>query len=95
MEKTLAKRYDEKSKLVQMSKIVHKLVPGYLNTAFPFIPHADTSFSHDTHRKLDIPHFWARTDLFNKSYFPSSIRLWNLRPLHTRNAASLTLFKHK
>ena len=88
---TLAKRR-EKAKLIQIYKIVHHIGPGYLREVFPYIPDVDTHFCHDTRRKFDIPHFRARTDLFDRSFVPSSTRLWNSLPLDTRNATSLSQF---
>ena len=91
---SLSKRR-ETSKLIQMYKIVHNLTPNYLRNIFPHIPTPDTAFNYDTRGRLDLPHFRARTDLFDKSFYPSATRLWNLLPLDIRNAPSLSLFKRK
>ena len=37
----------------------------------------------------------TRTNLFNNSFFPSVIRLWNELPRTTRNAESVDEFKNK
>ena len=78
-----------------MYKIVHNLVPNYLRNIFLHFPTPDKTFNYFTRRRSDLPHFRARTDLFNKSFFPSATRLWNLLPLATRNSPSLSQFKSK
>ena len=88
---TLAKRR-EIAKLIQMYKIVHNIGPVYLRDVFPFIPDINTRFCYNTRRKFDIPHFRVRTDLYDRSFFPSATRLWNSLPLDTRNITSLSQF---
>ena len=65
---TLAKRR-ERTKLIFMYKIVNNLTPDYLRHSIPNIPTADTPFNYNTRRRLDLPHFRARTDLFDKLFF--------------------------
>ena len=87
---TLSKRR-EISKLTLMYKLVHNLVPdalcSILSTASP-----DTG-NYTTRQQFDLPHFRARTDLFDKSFFPSTVRLWNQLPLEIRNSDSIQKFK--
>ena len=85
----------EKSKLIQMYKIVHNLVPNYLQNIIPHLPTPDMTFNYYTRRRLDLPHFRARTDILDKSFFPSATRLWNLLPLEIRSVPSLSQFKSK
>ena len=59
----------------------------YFSTASP-----DTG-NYTTRQQFDLPHFRARTDLFDKSYFPSTVRLWNQLPLEIRNSDSIQKFK--
>ena len=87
---TLAKRR-ESAKLTLMYKMVNKLVPESLcslitSTEVP---------SFNTRRPFNLTHFQARTELFDKSFFPSTVRLWNQLPLETRNSTSIHTFKSK
>ena len=91
---TLADRR-ENTKLIFMYKIINNLTPDYLRNLIPNIPTADTPINYNTRRRFDLPHFRARTDLFDKSFFPSATRLWNLLPLNIRNAPTLSQFKSK
>ena len=50
---------------------------------------------HNTRHRPDIYHFRARTSLFDQSFFPSTVRLWNQLPPEFRNAVSLAQFKLK
>ena len=62
---SLAERRDQ-AKLVYMYKIVNNLVPRYLNNIIP-----ETSTAYNTRTVTNLPHFRARTDTFDKSFFPS------------------------
>ena len=90
---TLASRR-ENAKLIMMYKIVNKLVPNYLQSVIPNIANPETS-TYNTRQRFDLPHFRARTDLFNNSFFPSTVRLWNELPLSIRNSPSLSISKSK
>ena len=90
----MAKRR-EQSKLILMYKIVNNLTPNYLQNLIPNIPIPETPVNYNTRRHFDLPHFRARTEIFDKSFFPSATRLWNLLPLDTRNSPTLSQFKSK
>ena len=87
---TLAKRR-ELAKLTLMYKLVNKLLP---EPVCSIITTTETP-SFNTRRPFNLTHFQARTDLFDRSFFPSTVRLWNQLPLDTRNSASLQSFKSK
>ena len=93
---TLSKRR-ERSKQIMMYKIVHKLTPSYLYSFLPNIPifHRNTRAQLDQSRRSDLPSFNCRTVLFENSFFPSAITLWNLLPSETRNLPTLSQFKKK
>ena len=96
---TLAKRR-ERSKLIIMYKIVHGLTPNYLHAILPNTPVQEVNTRYNTRRTLNtctsnLPTFESRTVLFEKSFFPSAIKSWNLLPLETRNLPSLTRFKQR
>ena len=78
-----------------MYKIVNNLTPKYLQNLIPNIPTLETPVNYNTRRRLDLPHFRARTDVFDKSFFPSATRLWNLLALEIRNSPTLSQFKSK
>ena len=88
----LAKRR-ETSRLILMYKIKNNLVPGYLSNIFPNDPNLNRRYN--TRQASDLPHFRARTELFDKSFFPATTRLWNNLPLEIRNSKSLSEFKSK
>ena len=75
-----------------MYKIQNNLV---LNTLRSIISSEQVPFDCDTRQRFDLPHFRARTELFNNSFCPSTVRLWNELPLDTRNSESPAIFKSK
>ena len=74
-----------------MYKLVHNLVPSNLCSMIPDID----PLRYETRQRFDLPHFRARTDLYDKSFFPSATRLWNELPLTLRHSLSLQEFKSK
>ena len=88
---TLAKRR-EISKLTLMYKIVNKLVPEPLCSILRTASTGGNQTYH-TRQQFNLTHFRARTELFDDSFFPSTVRLWNQLPLETRNSASIGIFK--
>ena len=89
---TLAERR-KKAKLIIMYKIINNLTPTYLRDLLPETP--PLAMNHNTRHRPDIYPFRARTSLFEKSFFPSTVRLWNQLPHEIRNAVSLSQFKSK
>ena len=89
---TLEKRR-ELLKLTQMYKIINGLVPSYLSDIVFDNPNSERHYY--TRQADDLPSIRARTDVFNNSFFPSAIRLWNQLPLDVRNSTTLTEFKNK
>ena len=90
---TLAKRR-EKANLVFMYKIVNNRAPKYLRSPIPDAPAPDT-FTRDTRQQFNLPRFRSRTVLFDKSFFPSTVRSWNELPIDVRNSESVSVFKSK
>ena len=79
--------------LTLMYKMVNKLVPEPL---YSIITNSTTDTqTYITRQQFDLPHFRARTELYDKSFFPSTVRLWNQLPLDTRNSSSIQIFKSK
>ena len=90
---TLAKRR-EISKLTLMYKLVNNMAPELLCSLISFA-HAPETSTYRTRQQFDLPHFRARTELFDKSFFPSTVRLWNELPIDVRNSPSISIFKSK
>ena len=74
------------------SKLVNRLVPNL--SVIPVILSPETP-KYNTRQVFNLPHFRARADLFNNSFLPSTVRLWNELPWDIRNSASLPIFKSK
>ena len=89
---TLAKRRGT-SKLILMYKQENGLVPNTLCSIISVPARSDIA-RYNTRQQFAIPHFRASTGLF-ESFFPSTVRLWNQLPLHTRNSTLLQMFKSK
>ena len=68
------------------------LSPAYLTSLVP------SSFENTVYSLRDsqnIRPVLTRTQLYYKSFIPSSIREWNELPFECRNSDSLTIFKHQ
>ena len=89
----MAKRR-ENAKLIQKYKIVNNLVPNTLQSIIHGNKNSEIP-TYNTRQSSDLPRFRTRTDLFSKSFFPSTVRLWNALPLEIRNSPSLAQFKSK
>ena len=78
-------------KLVLMYKIVNALSPKYLQETLPRQSNINYSFRYNR----NIQNFLCKRDFFYKSFFPSSIRLWNNLNFNLRYIQSLNEFKSK
>ena len=76
-----------------MYKIVNNLTPMYLFECLPESP--PTARNYNTRQISGIYPFRARTTLFDRSYFPSTVRLWNQLPSALRESETLSQFKTK
>jgi hypothetical protein len=83
----------KKAKLVLMFKIVNNYAPNYLIDYLPKTP--ATALNYDTRRRPALYPFRARTSLFDKSFFPTTVRLWNQLSPEIRNSHSVSQFKTK
>ena len=54
------------SKLTLMYKLVYKLVPDRLCSIIPFVPTTNI-VTYNSHLQFDLPHYRARTELYDKS----------------------------
>ena len=62
-------------KVILYYKIVNNLCPNYLKTLLSVQVSERTSYSLRNLKKFTL--FASRTERFNKSFFPSTTRLWN------------------
>jgi len=81
-----------KHKLVLMYKITTNLTPAYLKSIVPDTVGANNPYP--LRNGDDIRNVTTRTTTYSNSFVPSTITEWNKLPLDTRNAVSLTSFKH-
>ena len=68
------------------------MLPSYLSDLFPQI--VGTSSRYNLRNASDYVVFNRRTELFSRSFIPSSVELWNSLPEQIRNADTLSTFKH-
>ncbi len=79
----------KKHKLILMYKMVNKLSPQYLSDLVP----EQTQARYTLRNANNIPLLHCRTQLYSKSYLPSTIREWNNLSDNEKNAPSLATFK--
>ena len=82
-----------KSKLIMFYKIVNGDVPQYLTDLLPMSVRQRNRYNMRSGYNFSL--IRARTNVFNSSFFPSVIRLWNDLPPATRGAEFLDQFKAK
>ncbi len=83
------------NKLVTMHKIVNGVVPTYLSDILVNLCGKEEGTRRYNTRccvNLRVPR--CRTERFKRSFFPSSISLWNDLPVSISNAKTLQAFKH-
>ena len=78
-------------RLIAMYKIKNDTAPQYLCDSLPK-PH-ETGYA--LRNNDSLPNFRARINIFQNSFFPQTIRDWNLLPESQRNSPSLNVFKQK
>ena len=86
----------EKHKLILMYKIIHGHAPNYLYELFQ--PYEENVHSYNLRNQtssdnLRIP--FCNTISYEKSFVPSTIRLWNNLPSSTKSSPSVHMFKKK
>jgi len=80
-------------KLEHFYKIVSNLTPNYLLELLPVTVSKRSNLSLRSNHNFCL--FSCRTERFQQSFFPSTIRLWNSLDLESRNVTSLQTFKGK
>ena len=66
-----------------------------LRTRFALCISPDPDTMYVTHQSFNLSHFGAHTELFDKSFVPSTVRLWNKLSLDIWHSPSLHAFKAK
>jgi hypothetical protein len=78
-------------KLVLFYKMYKGTAPSYLNSLVPPLVGEVSLYSlRNSENVTNIP---SRTNLYNESFLPSTITLWNSLPVEIRNSPSLSSFK--
>ena len=80
-------------KLVMMYKIVHNLAPSYLSDLLPET--VGISQAYNLRNNLNIRNFITRTALYENSFFPSTIKLWNELAVEIRLLPTLDQFIYR
>ena len=78
-------------KAILYYKIVNNLCPNYLRNLLSVQVSERTSYSLRNLKNFTL--FASRTERFNKSFFPSTTRLWNNISIDVRSTLSLSVFK--
>ena len=81
----------DRSKLSTTYKIYNNLVPSYLKEITPAIRNTISHYNTRNSSNYSLPR--CRLEVFNKSYFPDTIRKWNALSLHVKEAPSLPVCK--
>ena len=77
--------------LCMMYKIVHRSAPPYLTNILE-LNDANPRYSMRNRDAIKIPH--CRLSLFQRSFFPYTIKLWNKLPVNTQNIPTYESFKN-
>jgi hypothetical protein len=79
--------------LVLFYKIVNGQVPDYLTELVP--PTVADTNNYNLRNRLNISQPSYRLSTYQKSYFPSTIKLWNTLDLNLRQLPTIPSFKSK
>ena len=89
---TLSKRR-EKNRLKLFYKIINGHAPAYLHDLIPV--NVSSRNAYNVRSKNNISQFRTRSNIFNNSFFPTTIRQWNLLPPTVRHSEDIETFKRK
>ena len=78
-------------KVILCYKIVNNLCPNYLANLLSVQVSVRTSYSLRNLKFFTL--FASRTERFNKSFLPTTTRLWNNSSINVRSTPSLRVFK--
>ena len=74
-----------------MYKIINGLAPEYISNIMP--PFGSERTEYSLRNAADLSVLSRRTEIYSRSFFPSSFDYWNQLPLSVRSADSLSAFK--
>ena len=74
-----------------MYKIINGLAPEYISNIMP--PFVSERTEYSLRNAADISVLSRRTEIYSRSFFPSSVDYWNMLPLSVSSADSLSAFK--
>ena len=81
-----------KHKLCLFYKMFHRLCPDYLCDLLPITNNEPSTYNL---RNSNIRSIRCRTDLYQRSFLPSSIRDWNNLSNDVKSSPSVSIFKRK
>jgi ribonuclease P/MRP protein subunit RPP40 len=81
----------ERHKLIMFYKIVNGLTPSFLSDLLP--PRVEHRTRYNLRNDPNLTSFAARTELFKRSFFPSTTPLWNSLSPEIRNSENIRTFK--
>ena len=80
-----------KHKLILLFKMVNGLVPNYLHSLVPTTIGSNSTYN--LRNTNDLSNIASKTNLYMKSFLPSTIKAWNSLPQSTMKTDSLSSFK--
>ena len=81
----------ERHKLIMFYKIVNGLTPSFLSDLLP--PRVEHRTRYNLRNDPNLTSFAARTELFKRSFFPSTTPLLNSLSPEIRNSENIRIFK--
>ena len=84
-------QHRKERKLTTLYKIIHGLAPSYLTDLLPQT--IGSNIGYDLQNRQDYIEPRCRLELYKRSFFPSSISLWNSLQIEIRAIDSLNSFK--
>ena len=83
----------EKHIICLFNKIINGYTPAYLSDLIPNQVHQQSSYQ--LRNQDNYTPFFARTNIFQNSFFPYAVRSWNLLNPNIRNIKDRELFKRE
>lgn len=81
----------KRHKLIMFHKMVNSNCPSYVSDMLPPLVSSSNRYHHRRPHERTVPRY--RTELYNKSFIPSTTRLWNSLPNNVQSTTSLSQFK--
>jgi hypothetical protein len=78
-------------RLIMFYKIIHSEVPSYWAELIP--PRVGDVNKYNLRNRNHFSTYQSRTDSFNRTIFPSTVREWNQLPINIKESTSLGILK--